>query len=105
MAIFAGEPPKITTHPVDQKDAVDTVTFTVQATGTEPLSYHWERQLLHEGGGWQPLPDGSDVIEGGNTATLTITGLKKEHEGTYRCNVTNPHGTDHSHPANLTLGT
>ena len=60
--------------------------------------------MLHESGDWKSLPGELDGIEGGNTAILTITGLKKEHEGAYRCNVTNPHGINLSHPANLTLG-
>ena len=38
------EPPRITTHPQEIKDAVQgkAATFTIQVTGAEPLKYHWQ---------------------------------------------------------------
>ena len=53
--------PRITAHPLDLKDAVQgkTAKFTIQATGTEPLSYQWQWKPADEKGGgveWQPCP-------------------------------------------------
>ena len=38
---LAAKPPKVTSQPTSQKDAIPgkAVTFSVQATGTEPLNY------------------------------------------------------------------
>ena len=44
VSLHAARPPKITAHPEESKDAVpgETLAFTIQASGTEPLNYQWE---------------------------------------------------------------
>ena len=91
--------PQITFEPQDQT-AFNTVTFTIQATGTD-LVYRWERE---EDGDWKPLPE-LDRIQGSNSATLTIGELNEADGGRYRCNVSNLVGCIASEPANLTVGT
>ena len=91
-------------HPEDSRDVVaeENITFSIQATGTQPLSYQWHSKSL--GNDWQPLPSGGDRIHGVETTTLTITGVQKSHEGSYRCIVTNCAGSEASWPAELTVG-
>ena len=93
----AANPPRITTHP----EAINTipgnlVTFTIQATGTEPLNYQWERKT----------GDGNDVerIPGTNSSTLTILNVQKSNEGSYCCTVSNCAGSETSQCATLTVG-
>ena len=92
------DPPRITTHPCEIKDAVpgNLVTFTIQATGTEPLNYQWE----HKTG------DGNEVERnpGANSSTLTIPKVKKSDEGSYHCTVSNCAGSETSRCATLTVG-
>ena len=95
---LAADPPRITTHPREIKDTVpgNLVTFTIQAIGTEPLNYQWERKT----------GDGSDVerIPVVNSSTLTIASVQKSNEGTYRCTVSNCAGSETSESATLTVG-
>ena len=95
---LAADPPKITTNPREIKDAVpgNLVTFTIQATGTEPLNYQWERKI----------GDGSDVerISGANSSTHTIPTVQKSNEGSYCCTVSNCAGSETSECATLTVG-
>ena len=43
------------------------------------------------------------TIETGDAASLTITGVTRNDEGSYRCNATNQLNTVTSHAANLTV--
>ena len=94
----AVEPPIITTHPREIKDTVpgNLVTFTIQATGTEPLYYQWEHKI----------GDGSEVerFSGANSSTLTIPSVQKSNEGSYYCTVSNYAGSMMSEYATLTVG-
>ena len=105
MYIFAADPPRVTSHPHDLKNVVpgNTVTFTAEATGTEPLSYHWWHcKLAGEGGGsreWQPCR-----AEWCNGATLTIPSVQKSDEGHYCCLISNCAGSQSSEPAYLSVG-
>ena len=94
----AADPPRITIHPHGVKDAVpgNQVEFTIQATGTKPLKYQWERKV----------GDGNDVerILGENSSTLTIPSVQKSDEGSYCCTVSNCAGSDTSECATLTVG-
>ena len=97
------ESPQISTQPQDLVETVTVAVFTVQATGTEPLAYCWEwKPQGHDE--WKVLSNGVDEVQGADTATLTIAGLQKSHEGSYRCTVTNCAGRMASESANLTLG-
>ena len=95
------EPPTITSHPQEMKDAVpgNPVTFTVQATGTDPLTYKWQWKSAEEDGGseeWQPR----DV----ESTSLTIPSVHKYNEGSYCCVVSNIAGTQTSEAAKLSIG-
>ena len=92
------KPPRIITHPKDLVNTVpgQQVLFTVQATGTKPLSYQWEYTPDTEGWSeeWQPC-------SGSNTDTLTIPSVQKSNKGTYHCVVSNCAGSQTSKPAKL----
>ena len=77
------------------------MTFTVQASGIQPLSYRWESE---QGNQWVPLSSDGDRILGVETATLTIDNIQKADEVKYRCIVSNPNGSVPSEPATLRLG-
>ena len=98
------KPPRITSQPQELKDTVPgkTVTFTVQATGTEPLSYQWELHTEDESGGWQSC----DVkrFPGANILTLIIPSVQKSDEGIYRCVISNIVDSQISEPVHLNMG-
>ena len=98
------EPPKITTHP---KDIVPgkPLSFTVQATGAEPMSYQWQWKPIGKDGSeeWQNLTSDGSVV-GTDTLTLTFSGSESCSEGLYRCVVTNCTGTAPSKWAEHIIG-
>lgn len=67
--------------------------FIVQAIGTQPLYYQWQK-------------DGSDLTDGGhisgaNTNTLSVSNCQYDDRGGYRCVVTNSVGSATSNEADL----
>ena len=102
--LYVAEPPRITSHPQDMKDAVpgEPVTFTAEATGTEPLNYQWEWKPAHEEGRWQPCD--VERFRGANSSTLTIPNQQKCNEGSYRCVVSNSAGSQTSNSAEFSVG-
>ena len=102
FSIRAAEPPKITAYPQELRNAVPgkVVTFTVQATGAEPLSYKWELQTGCRV--WQ-LCDVEGFL-GANSSTLTIPSVQKSNQGSYRCVVSNIVGTQTTEPVKLSVG-
>ena len=99
--LYTDEPPKVANHPKSLKDAVPgkPVTFTILATGTEPLSYQWELKTGDETRGWQ-----SCDMERFSGPTLTIPCVQTSNEGSYRCTVSNLAGSETSECATLTVG-
>ena len=94
-------PPTITSHPQEIEDAVPgkPVVFTIQATGTDPLSYKWQWKPAEGEGGseeWQPCD--------AESTSLTIPSVHESNEGSYRCVVSNIAGTQTSKPAKLSIG-
>ena len=98
------DPPRVTTHPKGLKDAVPhlPVTFTVRATGTEPLNYQWQ---------WKPAADeqGSEEwqlcdMESSDGTTLKIPSIQKLNEGSYQCVISNCAGSQTSEAAKLSIG-
>ena len=101
---FSDEPPKVTNHPksLSKVSLGKPVKFTLQATGTEPLSYHWQWKQTEEEGGskeWQPCH--AEWCDG---ATLTIPSVQKSNEGSYCCVISNYAGSQTSNPAELSVG-
>jgi hypothetical protein len=75
----AGEPPRLITAPAGGTYLVgDTVTLSVLADGTPPLSYQWKR-------------NGTDV-PGATEPTLTLDAITTGQEGDYSVVVRNPVG-------------
>ena len=106
LFLHTADPPCITTHPKGLKDAVpgQSVTFTVHATGTEPISYQWRWTLIEsrdkcEKEEWQWC----DVKKTGSH-TLTISSVQKSNEGSYHCIISNCAGSQNSEPATLSVG-
>jgi glucose/arabinose dehydrogenase len=83
--------PSITLHPQDQTSPVGgSATFTVAASGAQPLSYQWQRDGVN--------------ISGANSTSYTITGVQSQDNGaTFRCQVSNAFGSVTSNPAQLTV--
>jgi DNA/RNA endonuclease G (NUC1) len=74
--------PSITTPPLARSSNVGgTVTFSVAASGTAPLSYQWRK-------GGVNLAD-AGVVSGATTATLTLTGVTALDAANYDVVVTN----------------
>ena len=98
------KPPRITAHPRELKNAAPgkSVTFTIEAAGTEPLSYQWEHKTGGGNGGWQSCDVGR--FPGANSSTLTIPSVQMSNEGSYRCTVKNYTGIETSERATLTVG-
>jgi hypothetical protein len=85
-------PPAITTQPVDQEvEAGETATFTVVATGSEPLSYLWSFEGAPLAGATATAP------------SLVLTEVSEAQAGNYTVTVTNKVGSIVSNPAKLTV--
>lgn len=86
----ADTPPSITQHAQSRTVAPGgAVTFTAAASGTEPLSYLWQK-------------DTGD-ISGATDTSYTINPVAESDAGNYRCVVTNDFGTTTSDEAVLTV--
>jgi hypothetical protein len=89
--------PLITSQPASRTNiAGTTATFTVSATGTTPLDYHWVKN------GTNYLADTNNV-SGATTATLNLTNVVPSDAGAYTVAVTNPAGSVTSAVAILTV--
>ena len=98
---FAAKPPKISSQPASQKDVLPgkAVTFSIQATGTEPLGYQWQWKQFGKKGekdGWQNVS--------GEGSTFQVRSVKANNAGYYRCVVSNCAGSETSQRASLTAG-
>jgi uncharacterized protein YbaP (TraB family) len=83
--------PLITTHPISHTvDAGASVTFSVAATGTQPLSYRWRR-------------NGGFLGSATESPTLTLGNVQPEQGGTYRVVVSNGAGEAMSEAAELVV--
>jgi len=90
VRIPAGILPTITGQPSSQTAvAGDTVLFSVAATGSQPLTYQWQK-------------DGVDI--GGQTGTtLTLNNVQTSDMGLYTVHVSNAAGDAFSDPATLCI--
>jgi glucose/arabinose dehydrogenase len=86
----ANQPPSITTQPANRTAAVgQQVTFSVAATGSQPLSYQWQR--------------GTTNISGATSPNFTLTAAAGDNGATFRVIVSNAFGTVTSSSATLTV--
>lgn len=84
--------PSITTQPASQTvSAGASVTFTVAASGTAPLSYQWAK--------------GGIAIGGATNASLTVASAQFSDAGNYSVSVVNALGNVTSNVATLTVNT
>lgn len=85
-----GSAPVITSHPQSTTvNAGASVTFSVTASGTAPLSYQWRK-------------NGSN-ISGATSSTYTINNVNTSHNGSYSVQVSNTAGNVISNSATLTV--
>lgn len=83
-------PPIITTQPANQGVALgQTATFSVAATGSEPLSYQWQR--------------GTTDIPGATNPSYGLTAASADNGATFRVVVSNAYGSVTSSSATLTV--
>ncbi len=89
--------PTITTQPqgVEVKEN-ETATFTVNAAGTEPLSYQWQ-QSTDNGNSWKDIADETNATYTTGKTTMDMNGTQ------YRCVVSNSAGSVISNAATLTV--
>ena len=100
----AATPPTVTIHPQELINVVPgkCAKMTVQATGTDPLSYHWQWKPADEEGKsrkWYSCP-----AEWSDGTTLTLSSVHKSNEGSYRCVTSNCAGSQKSNTAQLSVG-
>ena len=106
LFLCTADPPQVTTHPKALKNVVpgQPATFTVHATGTEPLSYQWRWTLIGSGGESEEEEWQRCDLKRSDSRTLTISNAKKSNEGSYRCVISNVAGSHNSEPATLSVG-
>lgn len=86
----ANQAPSITTQPSSQTVAAgQSVTFSVNATGTQPLAYQWQR--------------GTTNVPGATSSSYTFTAQAADDGATFRVIVSNAFGSVTSHDATLTV--
>jgi glucose/arabinose dehydrogenase len=86
----ASQPPTITTQPANRTVAVgQTASFSVAATGTQPLTYQWQR--------------GTTNISGATSSSYSLVASSADNGATFRVIVTNAFGTVTSSSATLTV--
>lgn len=90
-ALMVYFPPSIISHPQDDSISVgDSATFRVQASGTSPLSYQWQR-------------DGNNIAGATDSNCTTPATTEVDNNTRYRCLVTNSYGFITSNAALLTV--
>ena len=91
------DPPVIVTQPVSVTNSTlcPLITFSVAATGAEPLSYQWRKDDLSL--------SNTTNISGADSNTLALYDVPKSSEGTYTVVITNIYACVISAPAALTL--
>ena len=88
--LIISTPPVFDTHPKDViVKETETITLTVEVSGTEPFRYQWYKD--------------DKIIEGATNKTLIITNAALEHTGRYECEATNICGKTKSLPAQVSV--
>ena len=92
LTVSPPSPPSITTQPVSRSAVTGgTATFSVTATGTDPMKYQWRK-------------DGT-AITGATTSTISFSNLQTEQLGSYTVDVSNSLGSVTSSAASLSVST
>jgi hypothetical protein len=90
-------PPVITVQPISQTVNYGTpVSFTVDATGFEPISYQWYKNGVQR-------PEDPPRVTGTTTKTMVIAAAENYNEGTLMCVATNEAGEASSFDATLVV--
>jgi glucose/arabinose dehydrogenase len=85
-----GDAPAVINHPVSQSIVEGSpVTFGVDVSGQEPISYQWQFNNTN--------------ISGATARTYTIAAVTQQHAGNYRCVISNSVGNVTSNNAVLTV--
>jgi N-acetylneuraminic acid mutarotase len=93
VAVSVNDPPAILTHPASRAAAVGgSATFTVSASGTDPLLYGWYKNSSEV-----PFKEGEENF-------FAIASVAATHAGSYYCVVSNSAGVAVSNRATLTVG-
>jgi hypothetical protein len=96
LLVVPSSAPSITQQPANQSvTAGGTASFSIVASGSNPLSYQWQKNAVK-------LNDGGHYA-GCTTTALTVSGVDSNDVASYRCVVTNAYGSATSSPAALTL--
>jgi uncharacterized delta-60 repeat protein len=96
VAVTAEAQPVITVQPLSRTTNAGTVaTFTVTATGADPLRYQWFKETVR-------LADGGN-ISGSTNFTLTLSNLSIADSGGYAVEITDASGSVTSSVATLTV--
>lgn len=96
-------PPQTIQNPAGRTiTAGQSVNFAAAASGTAPITYHWQRLPAGQSN-WVNLLNGLDV-SGATSPSLTLTNVPLVLNGDqFRLAFTNPQGTAFSEPARLTV--
>jgi hypothetical protein len=90
--------PSFGQQPTNQvMDAGGSASFTVVASGSPPLGYQWQKNSVNLSNGGR--------YSGCTNSTLTIANVNLSDADSYRCVVTNSHGTATSGSASLAVAT
>ncbi len=98
IQVGSGNPqaPSITQHPANASVAAGgTASFTVVSGGSTPLAYQWQKNGANLSNGGR--------VSGATAATLQIASVETADQGSYRCVVTNAHGSATSNAATLAV--
>ena len=92
LTVSPPSPPSITTQPVSQSAVTaGTATFSVAATGTEPMKYQWRK-------------DGT-AISGATNRSISFSNVQTEQLGSYTVVISNSLGSVTSAAASLSVST
>ena len=90
IALGAGRPPTISTHPAPAEQTVSAGTnVTYSVTASDATSFQWQK-------------DGA-AISGANTAVLALANVQNAGSGTYRVSVSNANGATLSNSVSLNV--
>ena len=108
LSFYTAKPPQIILQPTSKEDTSPgkSITFTVEAIGTEPFNYQWQWKPAGKGveqNEWQNLTTDNHVIQEVESR-LKLARVQAWNAGNYRCVVSNCAGSEISQTVSLTVG-